>query len=142
MNKLKLFKITSLGESTNEWAPSKQSILEDLQRCGALDKDTIVEEITQKVDVPTSDVISAPFAKDSSANTAKIFTLPGGQKVKDDNGVLYGLEWIEFTKRDILDRLQCEDIEFPDGVTTIKILDWVELKPEGDDDASTTDVDV
>lgn len=138
---LKYFRITSLGDTCYEYAPSRQSILEDLQRAGVYDKDTIVEEVTEEqaqsersgVAVTTA----VPDMPPPENEVSKIFTLPGGQKVKDENGTLYGLEWTECTKGMILKRIGCEDIEFPKETTTLKILDWVELKPEGkEEDAS------
>lgn len=157
----KLFRIYSLGDVTYEYAPSRASILEDLQRTGAIEKNTSVEEISEadaraEIAATKNGATPAPAAADTLAGAtaiapagpadrpkeAKIFTLPDGQKVKDENGILFGLEWREYTKRDVMERVGCEDLEFPEGVQTLKILDWVELKPEGDNDASTTDSDV
>lgn len=139
--KLKYFKITSYGEDTFEWAPSKQSIMEDLQRAGALD-DTTVEEVdpnnpTEGVNAPRNNQ-SQPVQQEipNPENVEeRIFTLPGGQKVKNINGIMYALEWITVSREDLIERINCEDIdveeeEFP---TNIRILDWVELKPEGEE---------
>lgn len=146
---LKYFKITSLGESTFEWAPSKASILQDLQRAGALEKDTIIEEVTpaQAVEEIQQKLSpQAPIRQDPAPQTKaepKFFTLPGGQKIKDDNGVLYSLEWRDYTRRQVLERMGCEDIKFPDDCDTLPVLDWVKLEQEeGKEDASETDSNV
>lgn len=147
---LKYFKITSLGESTFEWAPSKASILQDLQRAGALEKDTVIEEVTEEQAIEEKQIKLAPLPANLPHNQTpvikpepKFFTLPGGQKIKDDNGVLYSLEWRDYTRRQVLERMGCEDIKFPDDHDTLAVLDWVELEQEGDkEDGSQTDSDV
>jgi hypothetical protein len=134
-SELKQFRITCLGDTTYEWAPSRQSILEDLQRMGALDKDTVVEEATDE-EVESARAAPAPAQRAPDRAEEQFFTLPDGQKVKSVGGVLYGLKWREFTKRDMIERLNSEDMKFPEGLDTLEVLDWVELKPEGNEDAS------
>lgn len=134
---LKTFAVTSLGETTYTDAPSKQSILEDLQKMGCLESDTVIEEVTEdqiKNGLPTQErrVVHRPQAE------AKIFTLPGGQKIKDDGGVMYALEWRAISAEDLIERLACDDIKIdgPDSTSIkdmdISILDWVKLEPEGE----------
>lgn len=142
---LKYFKITSLGESTFEWAPSKASILQDLQRAGALESDTVVEEVTEEQAVAEKKAAVAPVqqaATPTPKSEPKFFTLPGGQKIKEDGGVMYSLEWRDYTRRQILESMGCEDIKFPEGCDTLAVLDWVKLEQEKEDDASEADSNV
>lgn len=154
---LKTFKVTNLGEVTFTDAPSRQSIIEDLQRMGCLDKDTIVEEVLPdengNIDTsPTHAVLPAGSGATAGppADEPKYFTLPGGQKIKDNNGVLYGLEWKNITVENLISRAGCEDLKIKDPDKTdvsdmvISVLDWVELKPEGNEteDASETNINV
>lgn len=147
--KLKTFKVTNLCDVTFTDAPSRQSIIEDLQRMGCLDKDTIVEEYTEgSSTVEQSN--SAPRPTMPAGNIPKIFTMPGGQKIKDDNGTLYGLEWTPITAAELAKRAGCENLKIlgPDGILTsdvdMSVLDWVKLKPEEgeSEDASKTDINV
>lgn len=144
---LKKFKITAYGESTYQWAPSKSDILQMLQQAGALDKDTIVEEVDpnapeQRATPAAPGVSTQAHAVSRQSEAARYFTLPGGQKVKEVGDVMYSLEWVDFTRRQVIERMNCEDIKFPDGHDSMQVLDWVELQPEGEEDASKTDSDV
>ncbi len=156
---LKTFKVTNLGEVTFTDAPSRQSIIEDLQRMQCLDKDTLVEEVVpdENGNIDTSPTIAMlptnlPDSKPVGAPTTepKYFTMPGGHKIKDDNGVLYGLEWKKITVENLIGRAGCEDlkIEGPDKTDSsdmdISVLVWIELKPEGNkiEDATETATDV
>ena len=142
---IKYFKITSLGESTFEWAPSRASILQDLQRAGALESDTIIEEVTEE-QINVENKVMTTQVQQSVIQTPKLepkfFTLPGGQKIKDDNGVLYSLEWRDYTRRQIIEGMGCEDIKLQEGYDTIAVLDWVKLEQEKEKNASKTDSDV
>jgi len=150
---LKYFRVTSLGDVNYDWAPSRQSIIEDMQRMGCLDKDTIVEEVDPKN--PTANEKSAvpnipSLVKPPEEKIEKIFSLPGGQKLKEGiDGKLYSLEWREVSLRELIERCGCEDIEInTDPDTNHKMLDWYELKeekkeePKGEVNEDKTDINV
>jgi hypothetical protein len=146
MNNLKYFKIVNLGETSYEWGPSRQSILEDLQRMQILDKDTIVEEVDPH-NLEQGPIHNSPIPKTNSTpseeTVPKFFNLANGQKLKELNGVMYSLEWQTVSKDALLTRIKCEDIDLSnEEISNIKILDWIELKPEGDENAGKTDSDV
>lgn len=130
MDNLKKFKVTSLGEVTFTDAPSAASIREDLQRMGCYESDTVIEEV-DPANPETMSRSPMPPVKQPKAEVT-YFTMPNGDKLKEENGVMYNLQWKFLHKAALIERLGCDDVKIPEcnGGTGFDVLEWVELKPE------------
>ena len=135
---VKIFSVKDAeGNETLTPASSKQEILADLQRMGALEEGTTVElyEPNKKKEVTTSDTFKQCSILETIASEVEdiIFTMPGTDtKVLNRNGELFGLEWTEISTKDLIKRLGVEDINYGEDpqLANVKLLDWVPLKQE------------
>jgi len=150
---LKYFKVISLGETTYTWAPSRQSLMEDFQRMGVLDKETVVEEADPAAKPEKTQVAQLVHHENPKTAVEKIFTIPGGKKLKiDAEGRHYSLEWYDISIEDLIKRAGCQDLEVPKSDDPIRMMDWVELEveteeedevpEEKEEDASETNLNV
>jgi hypothetical protein len=131
---LSYFKVTSLGEVSYTWAPSRQSILEDMQRMG-IASDCTVEEADpgdKSAIALAQGPAQGPAQAPAPVADVKIMTLPGGQKIKIENGEHYTLEWKEVSVQDLIDLLGCIDIRLPKFKEDlpIEIFDWIKLEED------------
>lgn len=135
----KLFIVTdSSGEETLTPAESKQEILSDLQRMGALEEGTTVELYNPNKEkepqpIVPANLIAATTEKPEETKVEDIiFTVPGTDtKILKRGEEMFGLKWLTIMKPELLTRLGIEDIKLDDiGEGPIEILDWVPLTQE------------
>lgn len=125
---IKHFRVTSLGEVTFTTAPSIQDLRQDLSSMGCLDAETIIEEVDANQQAVERAAPKMPPVKPPKAEVS-YFTMPNGDKLKEENGVMYMLQWREISIEELAKRAGCEDIKMQ-TFEELEILDWVELKPE------------